>query len=105
MSFHGKVVIVTGATSGIGRATAEAFAREGASLVLVGRDESGLAEAATAIRLAGGREVCFACTVDSSGVIQTARVVARGDAVSVLALPGFASRGGVMRASRIVSPS
>lgn len=46
-----------------------------------------------AIRLAGGREVCFACTVDSDGVIQTARVVARGDAVSVLALPGFAVRG------------
>lgn len=46
-----------------------------------------------AIRLAGGREVCFACTVDAEGVVQTARVVARGDAVSVLALPGFASRG------------
>jgi ATP-dependent DNA helicase DinG len=46
-----------------------------------------------AIRLAGGREVCFACTVDSEGIVQTARVVARGDAVSVLALPGFASRG------------
>jgi ATP-dependent DNA helicase DinG len=46
-----------------------------------------------AIKLAGGREVCFACTVDPDGVIQTARVVARGDAVSVLALPGFAARG------------
>lgn len=46
-----------------------------------------------AIKLAGGREVCFACTVDGEGVVQTARVVARGDAVSVLALPGFASRG------------
>ena len=46
-----------------------------------------------AIRMAGGREVCFACTVDEQGVVQTARVVARGDAVSVLALPGFASRG------------
>jgi ATP-dependent DNA helicase DinG len=46
-----------------------------------------------AIRLAGGREVCFACTLDSNSVVQTARVVARGDARSVLALPGFASRG------------
>jgi ATP-dependent DNA helicase DinG len=46
-----------------------------------------------AIRLAGGREVCFACTLDSSNVVQTARVVARGDVRSVLALPGFASRG------------
>jgi len=46
-----------------------------------------------AIRLAGGREVCFVCTVDGSGVVQTARVVSRGDVRSVLALPGFASRG------------
>lgn len=46
-----------------------------------------------AIRLAGGREVCFACSLDADGIIQTARVVARGDVGSVLALPGFAERG------------
>lgn len=46
-----------------------------------------------AIRMAGGREVCFACTLDPEGVVQTARPVARGDATSVLALPGFANRG------------
>src|SRR3954463_14065761 len=31
-----------------------------------------------AIKLAGGREVCFVCTLDAHGVVQTARVVARG---------------------------
>ena len=46
-----------------------------------------------AIRLAGGREVCFVCAVDDDGVVRTARVVARGDVESVLALPGFAQRG------------
>jgi len=46
-----------------------------------------------AIRLAGGREVCFVCTVDAEGVVRTARVAARGDVRSVLALPGFAQRG------------
>jgi ATP-dependent DNA helicase DinG len=46
-----------------------------------------------AIRLAGGREVCFVSTLDEDGVVQTARVVARGDVGSVLALPGFARRG------------
>jgi ATP-dependent DNA helicase DinG len=46
-----------------------------------------------AIRLAGGREVCFVCTLDGKGMVQTARVAARGDAMSVLALPGFANRG------------
>ncbi|HEU5175040.1 MAG TPA: helicase C-terminal domain-containing protein [Gemmatimonadaceae bacterium] len=45
------------------------------------------------IRLAGGREVCFVGTVDEEGIVQTARVVARGDVERVLALPGFAKRG------------
>jgi ATP-dependent DNA helicase DinG len=46
-----------------------------------------------AIRLAGGREVCFVSTLDDDGVVRTARVAARGDVASVLALPGFARRG------------
>ena len=46
-----------------------------------------------AIALAGGREVCFVCSLDDEGMVQTARVVARGDVGSVLALPGFARRG------------
>src|SRR2546423_1712507 len=46
-----------------------------------------------AIRLAGGREVCFVAIVDDDGMVQTARVVARGDVRSVLALPGVAKRG------------
>src|SRR3954471_23379161 len=55
------------------------------------------AKAATAIRaaikMAGGREVCFVATIDDEGVVQAVRPVARGDATSVLALPGFANRG------------
>ena len=46
-----------------------------------------------AIALAGGREVCFAATLDAEGVVQGVRVVARGGVDSVLALPGFAERG------------
>ena len=46
-----------------------------------------------AIRLAGGREVCFVCTLDEDAVLRTARVAARGDVQSVLALPGFAQPG------------
>ncbi|MEP6692873.1 MAG: JAB domain-containing protein, partial [Gemmatimonadaceae bacterium] len=49
-----------------------------------------------AIRLAGGREVCFVATVDEEGIVQTARVVSRGDVRSVLALPGVAERGEMM---------
>jgi ATP-dependent DNA helicase DinG len=46
-----------------------------------------------AITLAGGREVCFVCGLDDQQRVATARVVARGDVASVLALPGFATRG------------
>lgn len=48
---NGKVCVVTGATSGIGKATATALARQGAQVVLVGRDR-GRSEA-TAAELAG----------------------------------------------------
>jgi ATP-dependent DNA helicase DinG len=61
-----------------------------------------------AIRLAGGREVCFVCTLDDEGVVRTARVVARGDAESVLALPGFAESGEMLvhnHPSGILEPS
>ena len=46
--FAGKVAVVTGASSGIGRATALALSREGASVVLVSRDAASLAAAAAA---------------------------------------------------------
>jgi len=42
MSFNGKVAVVTGASSGIGRATALALAAGGASVVAVGRDQPAL---------------------------------------------------------------
>ena len=49
-----------------------------------------------AIQMAGGREVCFVGTMDEAGMLQSARAVARGDARSVLALPGFARRGEIL---------
>jgi ATP-dependent DNA helicase DinG len=49
--------------------------------------------ARAAITLAGGREVCFVAALDDDGVVQSVRVVARGDVRSVLALPGVAERG------------
>ncbi len=61
-----------------------------------------------AIRLSGGREVCFVATVDERGIIQTARVVARGDVGQVLALPGFAQRGEMLvhnHPSGVLEPS
>ena len=57
MLFKDKVVVVTGATSGIGRSSAEAFVREAASLVLVGRNESELADTVAVATRAGGRAI------------------------------------------------
>jgi NAD(P)-dependent dehydrogenase (short-subunit alcohol dehydrogenase family) len=55
LDLTGKTAVVTGASSGIGRAISEAFAEAGADLVLVGRDQERLAEAAATVRSRGGK--------------------------------------------------
>ena len=55
MRMKGRTAIITGATSGMGRATALLFAREGASIVASGRDEERGQALVDDIRSAGGR--------------------------------------------------
>lgn len=55
--FGGKVVVITGSSSGIGRACAMEFARSGAKVVLGARNQQALDEVATAIRRAGGEAI------------------------------------------------
>ncbi|MBY0371681.1 SDR family NAD(P)-dependent oxidoreductase [bacterium] len=54
-AFQDKVVVVTGAGRGIGRASAEAFAQAGARVVLASRTESELINTAESIREKGGQ--------------------------------------------------
>jgi NAD(P)-dependent dehydrogenase (short-subunit alcohol dehydrogenase family) len=54
VSDRGRVVVITGASSGIGRATAHRFATEGARIVLAARSRDSLAEVAEECRKRGG---------------------------------------------------
>jgi len=59
----GKVVVVTGASSGIGEATAEALAAQGAAVILAARREDRLADLVERIRGGGGRVLAAVCDV------------------------------------------
>ncbi len=60
---QGKAAVITGAGSGIGRATARLFAREGAELAALDIDEEALRLLAADIEDAGGRAAAFVCDV------------------------------------------
>jgi len=70
--FGGKVAFVTGATSGIGRATALAFGREGASVVVADIATDGNRETARMIEQAGGRSLAVSCDVTRGDDIKAA---------------------------------
>ena len=70
--FTGKVAFVTGATSGIGRATAVAFAREGASVVVADLAVDGAQETAGLIEEAGGQALAVRCDVSSHAQLEAA---------------------------------
>ena len=63
LELEGKGVIVTGASRGIGRAIALAFAAEGANLAVCARGEQGVAKVAEELRAKGAKVHGAACDV------------------------------------------
>jgi short-subunit dehydrogenase len=75
VSLSGRVAAITGASSGIGLAAAQALAREGVAVVLGARREDRLAQAVEAIRAEGGR--AEAVTMDVTDEADVVRLVER----------------------------
>jgi NAD(P)-dependent dehydrogenase (short-subunit alcohol dehydrogenase family) len=65
------VAVVTGASSGIGRAIAVAFGRQGTTVMLVGRSEEGLRATAALVVSAGGAALPHACDLADDAALTT----------------------------------
>lgn len=82
---QGKRVLVTGGASGIGKALAQRFAREGAHLVLLDLNEAALADAAQTMAGAGSVKTCRADVTDATALREVRdRIHADGGPIDVL---------------------
>jgi NAD(P)-dependent dehydrogenase (short-subunit alcohol dehydrogenase family) len=82
--FKGQVVLITGAAQGLGRATAQAFARRGAAVALVDMNEAQLNDTAGELRSAGAECAAIAADITAPGaaadiVQKTVRLLGRLD--------------------------
>jgi NAD(P)-dependent dehydrogenase (short-subunit alcohol dehydrogenase family) len=98
MRDKGYSVVVTGASSGIGRASAVRFGRAGASVLLVGRDGTALDEVAGEVAAAGGRGVPFVSDVtaaEAPGAIAGAALAHLGGVTTLVNAAGIIGSGTV----------
>lgn len=70
MEFKNETVLITGATRGIGKAIALAFAKKGANVALVGRNEVALQQISDEIKTLGRESSFFSCDVANAQNVQ-----------------------------------
>jgi NAD(P)-dependent dehydrogenase (short-subunit alcohol dehydrogenase family) len=86
MRYTDKIVIVTGAASGIGRASALRLASEGASVACLDMDEAGLAETVRALAASEREGIAIPCDISQESSVKAAveQVIARFGRLDVL---------------------
>jgi NAD(P)-dependent dehydrogenase (short-subunit alcohol dehydrogenase family) len=93
-----QIVVITGASSGIGRAAAVRFGRDGAAVLAVGRKAAALDEVAHEIAAAGGRAVPLMVdlvSAEAPAAIVTAAVAAFGGFTTLVNAAGIFATGAV----------
>jgi short-subunit dehydrogenase len=84
-SLHGKITVVTGASSGVGRAIARAFAAHGGNVALLARNVEGLERAAAEVEQSGGKALVFPLDVADAPAVDAAadRIAAEWGGIDV----------------------
>jgi 3-oxoacyl-[acyl-carrier protein] reductase len=98
--FHGKTIVITGAASGIGRATALIFAREGANVVCADINERGVAETVSQVNAIGAQALALTIDVTKRAAVEDMIDLAIGDFGRVHFL--FNSAGAALRRSKFL---
>jgi 3-oxoacyl-[acyl-carrier protein] reductase len=101
-NLQGRIALVSGASQGIGRASALELARAGATVALAARNEAKLAEVVSEIETAGGQAVAFALDVASEESIKAGAkaVLDRFGKVEILVNNAGITRDGLMMAMK-----
>jgi len=100
MNFKDKLVLITGASSGIGRASAFQFAKKGANLILVARDKAKLDKVANELQKFNGSTLVFECDVSKKDDVEKMAkiILEKYDSLDILVNnAGFAIYGSVSK--------